>query len=350
MFILILNDLEFSDDEFKDIEDDNLEYYLRRNPNVIKKSLFTLPEYSGDETESENENSNERTNLNSKNNVNNNSNFMSYSNSSETINNNSVNDTNCSSSDSNDKKEHLSAHKQPPIDLRKEHFNVVNIMEESLKQTDSQDTLNEEESKEDKEIKQLEEEIDKILSCTPEEVESLANEAKNHKELGNQFFKDKDYKKALEEYQKAVDICPHNHKEDLAIYYNNMAACYVYIGTNEQVATYCTRAIDCNPNYVKALVRRAYANEKIGKSFAISQAIEDHKKVLELDPDNNNASHKALRRLEVMLKAQQEKEKEEMLAKMKDVGNKLLGKLGLSLDNFNLQPNANGGYSINMNK
>jgi len=74
------------------------------------------------------------------------------------------------------------------------------------------------------------------------------------------------------------------------------------------------------------------------------------KKVLELDPDNNNASHKALRRLEVMLKAQQEKEKEEMLAKMKDVGNKLLGKLGLSLDNFNLQPNANGGYSINMNK
>jgi len=171
MFILILNDLEFSDDEFKDIEDDNLEYYLRRNPNVIKKSLFTLPEYSGDETESENENSNERTNLNSKNNVNNNSNFMSYSNSSETINNNSVNDTNCSSSDSNDKKEHLSAHKQPPIDLRKEHFNVVNIMEESLKQTDSQDTLNEEESKEDKEIKQLEEEIDKILSCTPEEVE-----------------------------------------------------------------------------------------------------------------------------------------------------------------------------------
>lgn len=38
------------------------------------------------------------------------------------------------------------------------------------------------------------------------------------------------------------------------------------------------------------------------------------------------------------------------LAKMKDVGNKLLGKLGLSLDNFNLQQNANGGYSINMNK
>ncbi|ORX87543.1 TPR-like protein, partial [Anaeromyces robustus] len=166
----------------------------------------------------------------------------------------------------------------------------------------------------------------------------LTSESKKHKEIGNSFFNAKEYRKALDEYQKAADICPHSQKEDLAIYYNNMAA-----------LTYCTRAIDCNPKYVKALVRRAYANEKIGKSFTISQAIEDHKKVLELDPDNNNASHNAIKRLEVMHKIQQEKEKEEMLAKMKDVGNKILGKLGLSLDNFNLQQNPNGGYSINMN-
>jgi len=328
----------FSDDEFKDAEDDNLEYYSRRNPQVIKKSLFTMPEYNGEESESDKEISHEK-----KHNINN-FDDITHTNSTETINNNSVNNTN------NDNKENLSVHKKPPIDLRKEQFNVINVMEESLKQTSSQETLNEEENKEEKEIKQLEEEIDKILSCTPEEIEGLSNEAKKHKELGNQFFKNKEYKKALEEYKKATDICPHTHKNDLAIYYNNMAACYVYIGTNEQVAQYCTRAIDCNPNYVKALVRRAYANEKIGKSYAISQAINDHKKVLELDPDNNKSSSKAISRLEVLLKIQQEKEKEEMLAKMKDVGNKLLGKLGLSLDNFNLQPNTNGGYSINMKK
>ena len=61
------------------------------------------------------------------------------------------------------------------------------------------------------------------------------------------------------------------------------------------------------------MVRRAYANEKIGKSYSLSQAIEDHKKVLSLDPENNNASQKALVRLEALLRKQQEKEKEEML-------------------------------------
>jgi len=335
----------FPDEEFKDAIDDNLEYYSKRRPTIIKKSLFTLPEYQ--DIESDNENDNSKTEHINHNNQND-SNFMSHSNSTETINSNSLNDTNEASTDTTNKKEYLSAHRQPPIDLRKEVFNVTNLMEEeTLKETASQETLHE--SEEDKEIRKLEEEIDKILSCSPEEIEGLSNEAKRHKELGNEFFKEKNYRKALDEYNQAADICPNSQKEDLAIYYNNMAACYVYIGTNEQVATYCTRALDCNPKYVKALVRRAYANEKIGKSFTISQAIDDHKKVLELDPDNNNASRNAIRRLEVMLKVQQEKEKEEMLAKVKDVGNKLLGKLGLSLDNFNLQQNANGGYSINMN-
>jgi len=67
---------------------------------------------------------------------------------------------------------------------------------------------------------------------------------------------------------------------------------------------------------VKALVRRAYANERIGKSYSLSQAIEDHKKVLSLDPEHNSASQKAVTRLEVMLRKQQEKEKEEMLGNL----------------------------------
>ncbi|OUM69428.1 hypothetical protein PIROE2DRAFT_2733, partial [Piromyces sp. E2] len=298
----------FPDEEFKDAVDDNLEYYSKRNPVIIKKSLFTLPEYSD---ESDNENDNSKTEKNNRSNQND-SNILSHTDSIETINSNSLNDTNEASTKTKNDKEHLSVHRQPPIDLRKEVFNVTNLMEEdTMREAASQETLHE--SEEDKEIRQLEEEIDRILSCTPEEIEGLINEAKRHKELGNQYFKEKDYHKALNEYNEAVDICPRTKKEDLAIYYNNMAACYVYIGTNEQVATYCTRALDCNPNYVKALVRRAYANEKIGKSFTISQAIEDHKKVLELDPDNNNASSNAIRRLEIMLKVQQEKEKEEML-------------------------------------
>ena len=42
-----------------------------------------------------------------------------------------------------------------------------------------------------------------------------------------------------------------------------------------------------------------------------------------------------------------EKEKEEMVSKLKDLGNFLLGKVGLSLDNFKVEQNPEtGSYNI----
>ena len=53
------------------------------------------------------------------------------------------------------------------------------------------------------------------------------------------------------------------------------------------------------------------------------------------------------RRFAPTVAARQEKLKEEMLGKLKDLGNTLLGKFGLSLDNFKTEQDpATGGYSI----
>jgi len=37
-----------------------------------------------------------------------------------------------------------------------------------------------------------------------------------------------------------------------------------------------------------------------------------------------------------------------MLAKLKDLGNTVLGKFGLSTDMFKMAPDGKGGYSMNM--
>ena len=56
-------------------------------------------------------------------------------------------------------------------------------------------------------------------------------------------------------------------------------------------------------------------------------------------------------RLERVVKEKQEKMKDEMLGKLKDLGNSLLGKFGMSLDNFQMkQDPATGSYSVNFKK
>lgn len=48
----------------------------------------------------------------------------------------------------------------------------------------------------------------------------------------------------------------------------------------------CTKAINLNSNYLRAYLRRAMLYEEMDK---LDEALEDYKKILELDPKNNDA-------------------------------------------------------------
>mmetsp|Transcript_13620 Transcript_13620/g.39036 ORF Transcript_13620/g.39036 Transcript_13620/m.39036 type:complete len:80 (+) Transcript_13620:566-805(+) len=59
----------------------------------------------------------------------------------------------------------------------------------------------------------------------------------------------------------------------------------------------------------------------------------------------------ALPRLEAAAAAKLEAQKEEMLGKLKDLGNNILGRFGMSLDNFKAEKDpATGSYNISFGK
>lgn len=82
----------------------------------------------------------------------------------------------------------------------------------------------------------------------------------------------------------------------------------------------------------------------------LDECLADYDKILELDADNTQYKQKR-KQLAKQIDERNEKLKAEMIGKLKEVGNKVLGKFGMSLDNFKMvQDPATGGYSIKYEK
>uniref|UniRef100_A0A2P2IWT1 Uncharacterized protein MANES_14G148900 n=1 Tax=Rhizophora mucronata TaxID=61149 RepID=A0A2P2IWT1_RHIMU len=171
---------------------------------------------------------------------------------------------------------------------------------------------------------------------------TLANEAKLE---GNKLFGDGRYEEALFRYQVALEVTPETSltEELRSICYANRAICFLRLGKYEDTIKECTKALELNPSYVKALVRRGEAHEKLEH---FEEAIADKKKILELDPLNDQAK-KSICHLEPLAAEKREKMKEEMIGKLKEMGNSLLGRFGMSIDNFKAVKDPNtGSYSV----
>ncbi|WCJ30179.1 Tetratricopeptide repeat protein 1 [Euphorbia peplus] len=183
-----------------------------------------------------------------------------------------------------------------------------------------------------------------------EESKQKALEQANDRKLeGNKLFGEERYEDALIQYELALEVAPDmpSSVELRSICHSNRGVCFLKLGKYEDTIKECTKALELNSSYVKALVRRGEAHEKLEH---FDEAIADMKKILELDPSNLQAK-KAIFRLEPLAAEKREKLKEEMIAKAKDIGNVLLGKVGLSIDNFKAIKDPNtGSYSISFQR
>lgn len=97
--------------------------------------------------------------------------------------------------------------------------------------------------------------------------QSLRDKAMSYKVLGNKAFSQKLYSQAIDEYTKAIElgekIIPSIKFDDLAIFFQNRAACNEALKNYEEVIKDCTRAIEYKKTYAKAYLRRAKAHEQL---------------------------------------------------------------------------------------
>lgn len=183
----------------------------------------------------------------------------------------------------------------------------------------------------------------KEACLTDEQKQSRKEDAVRLKELGNKHFNSGSFEAAIVSYTDALATCLLCHTVDRAIMYSNRAAAKMKLEQYEDAIADCTKALEFNPDYMKALLRRAELYEKTDK---LDEALEDYTKALERDC-SLHVARAACMRLPDQIKERNEKMKEEMIGKLKDLGNMVLRPFGLSTNNFKLQQDpTTGSYSV----
>lgn len=114
---------------------------------------------------------------------------------------------------------------------------------------------------------------------TPDEV------ASQFKEQGNDYFKGKRYKEAIQFYTQAIDANP-TDKALLESIYSNRAASNLELQNFRQTLRDTSETLKINPRNTKALYRAARALNALEKYDEATDAV---KHVLLLDPENKQA-------------------------------------------------------------
>lgn len=146
-------------------------------------------------------------------------------------------------------------------------------------------------------------------SMPESDKEKYRQEAVELKIEGNKEFSIENYAKSINLYTEALNICPISYKDDRSIFYCNRAAAKIKINYTETAIEDCSKAIELNPNYIKAYLRRAKLYETSDK---LDESLNDFKKLLELEPSNNEARVATIR-LPPLIHERNEKMKEDML-------------------------------------
>ncbi|KAH9508832.1 RNA polymerase II-associated protein 3 [Bulinus truncatus] len=134
------------------------------------------------------------------------------------------------------------------------------------------------------EINEIVQEQDKKILATAE------------KEKGNEYYKNGDLKKALEAYTRGLQFDPTDK-----VLLSNRSLVFLKQNKFAECEADCTLSLSQNPLYVKPYLRRASARSNLGK---LAEAVEDFQRVVELEPNNEQAKSEIERLQKEILKQQ----------------------------------------------
>lgn len=168
------------------------------------------------------------------------------------------------------------------------------------------------------------------------------------KTSANNYYANGQYQDAISSYTAALNLCPLCFSKDRAVFFSNRAAAKYKQNDTTGAVEDCCDAILLDPNYVKAILRRARIYEETDKPH---ESLKDYERILELDPKHVESIVAVKTRLPEKVKEKEETMKAEMMDGLKKLGNMCLKPFGLSTDNFQLVQDPNtGGYSVNLKK
>mmetsp|Transcript_43936 Transcript_43936/g.71442 ORF Transcript_43936/g.71442 Transcript_43936/m.71442 type:complete len:206 (-) Transcript_43936:39-656(-) len=125
-------------------------------------------------------------------------------------------------------------------------------------------------------------------------VETAAEAGEEIKKLGNENFKNQDYKYGIQKYQQALrylNWCEATGTATAAINnivaqcYNNMAACELKLDKNRNAVEACDKLLEIDPKNVKGLYRRACAYKAMNEP---ERCMQDLKKALQINPHDSS--------------------------------------------------------------
>jgi hypothetical protein len=236
---------------------------------------------------------------------------------------------------------------QKEEDIKDNDIFNTNENENNMNNNNNENSSDEEENIPELKKKSSSDEEDNKIELSQEEKDSILQKIIDERKQAGELYKNQNYLDALNMYSLLIkDAKRAKLKEQLVILYCNKGICFNKLLEKEKALESFSKALEYDNNYSKALCNRMLLYNAKGDYI---EAYEDFKRLKEIDIKLwSNYSN-----MEYSLQASAEMKKKqmtnEMLGKLKDLGNSILGNFGISLDNFKMTPNGQGGYSIQYN-